>query len=172
MKTVAVGVAVLLLASIAFNIYAFSQTGLLQNQVSQRDLAISQLKDISQIQIVKSTPNIELSFVFQTILIGNDTTNLKPYTLLVSIAAQIRNPTPCNVTLQVQGELNITLSGQESGNRVWNESRYFSVPMYSVNSYDFSLYRGGNYADQNAVNATVNSCEVYVVSGHISKEPQ
>jgi DNA-binding HxlR family transcriptional regulator len=170
LKTVAVGFAVLLLASIALNIYESSQTALLQNQVSQRDLAISQLQDISQIQIVKSTPDIGMSFVFRTILVGNDTTNLKPYTLSVSIAVQIRNPTPYNVTLQLQGELNITLSGQESGNRVWNETRYFSVTMHSDNSYDFSLYRGGNYADQNAISATVNSCEVYVVSCHILSE--
>ncbi len=170
LKIVAVGIAVLLLASLAFNVYEFYQTELLQNQVSQRDLAVSQLQDISRIQIVKSTPDIGMTFGFRTIFVGNDTTNFKPYTFWVDLFVQIRNPTPHNVTLQLQGELNITLSGQEAGNRVWNETRYFSVPMYSDDSYDFSLYRSNNYADQNAIKATVNSYEVYVVSANIPTE--
>jgi DNA-binding transcriptional ArsR family regulator len=170
LKIVAVGIAVLLLASLSFNVYELYQTGLLQNQVNQRDLALSQLQDISRIQIVKSTPDIGMTLGFRTIFVGNDTTNFKPYTFWVDLFVQIRNPTLYNVTLQLQGELNVTLAGQESGNRVWNETRYFSVPMYSDDSYDFSLYRSNNYADQNAIKATVNSYAVYVVSAHIPTE--
>jgi hypothetical protein len=170
LKALAVGLAFMLLASIAYNVYEFSQTGFMQNQVSQRDLAISQLQEISRIQVVKSTPDIGMSYVFRTIFVGNDTTNLKPYTLSVSITVQIRNPTQYNVTLQLQGELDTVLSGQESGNRAWNETRCFSVPMYSDGSYQFSLYKGGEFADPNAVRVVVNSCEVYVVSGHVLSE--
>lgn len=171
LKVLSAGLAVLLLASVAFNVYEFGQTGLLQNDVSQHDLAISQLQEISRVQVVKSTPDAGMTFVFPgTILVGNDTTDLKPYSFWVDIFVQIRNPTPYNLTLQLQGELNITLSGQEIGNRVWNETRYFSVPVHSDDSYDFTLYRGGNYADQNALKASVNSCEVYVVSGHVLSE--
>jgi hypothetical protein len=170
LKVLAIGFAFMLLASVAYNAYELNQTEFMQNQVSQRDLAINQLQEISRIQVVKSTPDIGMSYVFRTIFVGNDTTNLKPYTLSVSITVQIRNPTPYNVTLQLQGELDTVLSGQESGNRAWNETRYFSVPMYSDGSYQFFLYKGGEYADPNAVRVVVNSCEVYVVSGHILSE--
>jgi DNA-binding HxlR family transcriptional regulator len=169
-KIVAIGLAVLLLASIAINVYGFIQAQNFQNQISQRDLAIGQQQILSQIQVVNIAPSVGPSFVFHTILVGNDTSNLKLYTLSASIVVQIRNPTPYNVTLQLQGELNVTLSGQESGNRAWNESRFFSVPMNSDNVYDLSFYRGGEYADQTAVSATINNCEVYILSGHISRE--
>jgi hypothetical protein len=102
--------------------------------------------------------------------VGGNDTNMKPYRFWVDVLVQIRNPTSYNATLQLRGELNVTLSGQEAGNRVWNETRYFSVPMYSDDSYDFSLYRSNNYADQNAIKATVNSYAVYVVSAHIPAE--
>jgi DNA-binding HxlR family transcriptional regulator len=171
LKIVAVGIAVLLLASLSFNVYEFYQTGLLQNQVNQRDLAISQLQDISRIQIVKNTPDIGMTEGYPGLFfVGGNDTNMKPYRFWVDVLVQIRNPTSYNATLQLRGELNVTLSGQEAGNRVWNETRYFSVPMYSDDSYDFSLYRSNNYADQNAIKATVNSYAVYVVSAHIPAE--
>ncbi len=168
LKAVAIGLAVLLLTSLVYSLYEFNQNGHLKNEVSQRDSTIRQVQDLSQIQVVRTTPDIGMSFIFQTILVGNDTTNLKPYTFYVFLWVEISNPTPYNVTLGVQGELNITLSGQESGNRVWNETRYFSIPMNSDNSYELSLYKGGNYVTQNAVSATINSYEVYVVSSNIS----
>ena len=168
LKTVAIGLAVLLLTSLVYSLYEFNQIGHLKNQVSQRDSTIHQVQDLSRIQVVRTMPDVGMSFVFQTILVGNDTTNIKPYTFYVFLWVEIRNPTSYNVTLEVQGELNITLSGQESGNRVWNETRYFSVPMNSDDIYELSLYRGGSYATQNAVSATVNSYEVYVVSSSIS----
>jgi DNA-binding transcriptional ArsR family regulator len=170
-KTVAAALVILLLASIALNFYEFNQTRLIQNQVSQRDFTIDRLQDLSRIQIVESNPDIGMTESYPGLFfVGGNNTNMKPYRFWVDIFIQVRNPTPYNVTLQVREELNITLSGQESGNRVWNETRYFSVPMYSDDSYDFSLYRSNNYADQNAIKAIVNSYAVYVVSAHIPTE--
>jgi hypothetical protein len=169
LKIFAIGLAVLLLTSLSYSFYEFNQIGELKNQIIKRDSTIRQVQDLSRVQIIRTTPDVGTSYVFQTILVGNDTSNLKPYTLYVFLWAEIRNPTSYNVTLDVQSELNITLSGQESGNRVWSETRYLSIPPNSDELYELSLYRGGSYATQNAVGATVNNYEVYLVSSNISQ---
>ena len=168
LRIVAIGLAILLFSSLVFNFYEFSQNGFLQGKADQHEVALSQLQDISRVQIVTSTPDIGMTESYPGLfLVGNVTSNMKPYRLWVDLFVQIRNPTQYNVTLQLQGELNITLSGQETGNRVWNETRYFIVPLHSDNSYDFSFYRSNSYADQDAIRATINSYAIYVVSAQI-----
>jgi hypothetical protein len=110
----------------------------------------TQAPDISGVQVSGITPYaqmIEDGFATQT-----------PYRFHVYIMLQIKNPTQYDVTLRLYGEVNLTLSGDLSGNYALDNTVDFSVPKYSQASYQIPIYVSAAwYSQSDAVTATINS---------------